>query len=249
MRFKNGKKKIGLIALLSCVLTATVAFAAYTGYNYINGTVSVVGSPFKMVYADKNGNPVAETAPGTIAAVGHATVNNVDATEQNVTDGILTDLSVSPFDGTSHAISGFTVKLSKVNDSILYEFKIKNTGGSTAYLDSVSIAESVMPTDSAGESVSGLQYGVGITRDTDQVANFAASSADGELASLAPDGGETSGFISVPPGEVCTVWLLVTATDDSLFTAYDADTETYGATITLGQITITWSAVDPSTGS
>lgn len=241
MNLKNGKRKIGLIALLSCVLTATVAFAAYTGYNYINGTVTVEGSPFKMVYADKDGNPVAETATGKIDAVGHATVNGSAATEQNVTDGILTNLSVSAYADQSHTISAFNVKLKELNDTIVYTFKIKNTGGATAYLSAVTIAETTLPTDSAGAEVSGLEYSISLGDD------ISVTSTDGEFVSQAPT-------LSVAPDATVDVTLTVKATDESLFSAWTEDggddgTGAYGATITLGQITIAWSAVNTSTGS
>ena len=254
MNLKNGKRKIGLIALLSCVFTATVAFAAYTGYNYINGTVTVEGSPFKMVYADKDGNPVAETATGKIAAVDHATVNGSAATAQNVTDGILTDLSVSAFDGTltSHAISNFTVKLSEVNDTIAYTFKIKNTGGAPAFLDAVDIAKTTMPKDSTNNDVTGLAYTIALAGvdSSNASSTFTLTSAAGSAVSREPSSGE---YISVAPDATVEVTLTVKATDDNLFSAWNptADdgqggTGAYGATITLGKITITWSAVDPS---
>lgn len=250
MNLKNGKRKIGLIALLSCVFTATVAFAAYTGYNYINGTVTVEGSPFKMVYADKDGTPVAEDATGKIAAVDHATVNGSAATAQNVTDGILTDLSVSAFDGTltSHAISNFTVKLSEVNDTIAYTFKIKNTGGAPAFLDAVDIAKTTMPKDSTNNDVTGLAYTIALAGvdSSNASSTFTLTSAAGSAVLSSPDGSDQKGYLSVVPGESVEVTLTVKATDDNLFSAYNADAETYGATITLGKITITWSAVDPS---
>lgn len=253
MNFKNGKRKIGLIALLSCVFTATVAFAAYTGFNYINGTVTVEGSPFKMVYADNNEKPVAETANGTIAAVGHATVNGNPAQSTQVgtagalADGqILTDLSVSAFDGTSHTISGFTVKLSEVEDTIAYTFKIKNTGGSTAYLGAVDIAKTAMPKDSTNNDVTGLEYMITLTGDA---GTCTATSTDGEVVSKEPSSGE---YISVATGATVDVTLTVKATDARLFSAWSvpeggsASDGSYGAEIKLGQITITWSAVDLS---
>lgn len=248
MNFKNGKRKIGLIALFACVFTATVAFAAYTGYNYINGTVTVEGSPFKMVYADKDGNPVAETADGEIDAVGHATVNGSAATEDDVTDGILTNLSVSAFADTSHTISAFNVKLKELDDTIVYTFKIKNTGGATAYLSAVDIAEFTMPQDSVGNDVSGLEYSIelrGVDADSNTVP-FTLTSDDGGEANGNPNGTEGLGYIPVAPDETVDVTLTVKATDESLFSAYDTDSETYGAEIELGKITITWSAVDPS---
>ena len=242
MRFRNGKKNIGLIALLSCVFTATVAFAAYTGYNYINGTVTVEGNPFNMVFATNAGTPLEEG--GQIDAESHA---NVSWEYEEISERV-SDLTVSA-DGTT--IDSFTVTLKETSDVVTYTFALTNTGGTTAYLDAISIGETVLPEDSAGQQVSGLLYSFSIATG-DSSGGFAVSSADGAPVSAEPDGGSpSSSYISVPPGESRVVRLEVMATDPadgkpSLFTAYDAGAETFGATITLGQITITWLAVDTS---
>lgn len=242
MRFRNGKKNIGLIALLSCVFTATVAFAAYTGYNYINGTVTVEGNPFNMVFTTRDGTTLEEG--GQIDAETHA----IASWEDGEISERVSDLEVSA-DGTT--IDSFTVTLTAVEDMVTYTFALTNTGASTAYLDAVGIGETVLPMDSAGRQVSGLQYNLFIAT-VDSTGGFAVSSTDGAPVSAAPDGSSTTtSYISVAPGESVSVRLAVIATEPAdgtpiLFSAYDADTEAYGAEITLGQITITWSAVDPS---
>ncbi len=248
MRFRNGKKKVGLIALLSCVFTATVAFAAYTGYNYINGSVTVEGSPFKMVFATDTSDSatVFESEDGVIPASSAQINGSAEAT----------DMTVKSFDSANRVsrIQPFTITLKEKGDSAAYSFAIKNTGGATAYLKDVTIEHTDMPKDGAGATTSGLDYSV-ILRTSDGDACILKSS-DGERVFRSPDGTSYNQYITVAPGESITVVVGAAATDPtddnpSLFAAWDADggddqSGAYGAEITLGQISMEWSAVDPS---
>lgn len=229
MRFKNGKRKAGLIALFSCILTATVAFAAYTGYNYINGQTEVMANPFKMVFFDKDGDEV--TGSTELMAADYAEVTG--------------DAEVSPITVSPDSITNFKVKLYKEGDSATYTLTLKNTGGSYAYLSAVDIAKTTLPTDDEGNPTSGLAYaislaGTGLSGDP---STFTLTSADGAAVNNSPVGTDSLGYLTVSPAATVEVKLTVTATNNSLFSGGE------NATLDMGRVTISWSSVDPSGSS
>lgn len=181
MRFRNGKKKVGLIALLSCVLTATVAFAAYTGYNYINGTVDVLAAPVEMVFADKDGNEVP-----TISEADHAEITGY---------ATASDLTVTTNDEGMQTIDNLHVGLSDDGDMVTYTFNVKNNGLGTAYLTGLEIGNWDLPT-----GVEGVDYEV-------YVDNGYARSVDGATVSAFDPGSDTS----VDAGGAAVVRIIVSA--------------------------------------
>ena len=231
MNFKNGKRKIGLIALFSCIFTATVAFAAYTGYNYINGTVTVEGNPFKIVFANMDGSDVEN--------------NTIDADQNSeVVEGAmeLSDLTVSD-DGTK--ISSFTVTLPAdvaASDGAQggYGFVLRNDGGAPAYLTAIDCGNFDMPLAGDGSATSGLTVTLMMATQENSRLPGALVLRDG----VAQSG--VDGEIVVPPGEFIQVGLIFAASRPKeghpVWEAVDADGN-YGAEITLPQIQLTWSAV------
>ena len=167
MRFKNGKKKVGLIALFSCILTATVAFAAYTGYNYINGTVDVLAAPVEMVFADKEGNEVP-----AISAEEHATINGY---------ATASDLTVTTNEEGMQTIDNLHVGLSDAGDQVTYGFLVKNKGVGTAYLTGLEIATWTVPI-----GVQGISYAVSVEGDRLQSADGVGDSLDSFSVSVDP---------------------------------------------------------------
>ena len=246
MNFKNGKRKIGLIALLSCVLTATVAFAAYTGYNYINGTVTVEGSPFKMVFANADGGDIIDntikgpTEPGDLLSdvpssglYGGATAGDITVTE----------------DGTK--IESFNVKLtSELDESgnvvgATYVFSVRNDGGAPAYLSGLTAEALELPYAGDGSLTSGLGVRVALVAPDGSSPLGALQLWDGDApqATLFPAGP------AVGPGEFVLVSLMVVAQEpvsgSPVWAAVGKDGN-YGAEITIPEITIEWSAVPPA---
>lgn len=221
---RNKKKKIGLFALFSCMFVASVAFAAFSGVLTINGTVDIQANPFKMIFVDGNGNQVTSISPPDMS----------DATAE------ASDLTVSAA-GTE--ISAFNVKLYKKGDTVYYSLKIKNNGGSTAYLDNINIGETTMPKGDGGEALTGLSYIIGIVEMGDGDASCYAQSVDGATVNVKPDGvTEDKNYISVDAGETVACVIEVKATEENS-TLFDTDTN---ETITLGAAKINWTSVDPS---
>lgn len=216
---RNKKKKIGLIALFSCMFVASVAFAAFSGVLTINGTVDVMANPFKMIFTNSEGTQVTSIP-----------VTDVDG------DVETSDLTVSA-EGTE--ISNFNVKLYKNGDTATYVFKIKNTGGSTAYLQNIDFAGNAMPTGKNSSPLTGLLYSINIVNGEGNV--FKAESTDGEKVTVIPDGNSSKKYISVAANSTVDCSLTVRATADTLF---NTDTN---ETITLGAAKINWTSVDPST--
>lgn len=217
---KNKKEKISLIALLSCVLVVSIAFAAYTGYLTIKGTASVMGNPFKMVFADQTSSSQTTEINAT-----NCTTLNGDAEASNIT--------VSA-DGKT--IESFNVKLYKTGDSAKYRFLIQNIGGSTAYLESVNIAE----TTNGDAAIAGLNYSFTIEDMVDSSKSFVATSSNGASADVLPNGGSGQKHISVDAGGSVLCYLNVEAGSDELFK------ESSNVDLTLGAITINWTSVNPN---
>lgn len=217
---RNKKKKIGLIALFSCMFVASVAFAAFSGVLTINGTVDVMANPFKMIFTNSAGTQVTSIPFTTVDG-------DVEAS----------DLTVSA-EGTE--ISAFNVKLYKNGDTATYTFKIKNTGGSTAYLQNIDFVGNEMPVGKDGSTkLSGLLYSIAIVNGESNV--FKAESTDGAETTVTPDGNFDKKHISVAAGSTVDCSLTVTATAETLFNA-DKNEK-----ITLGAAKINWTSVDPST--
>lgn len=240
MRFRRGKKSFGLIAALSCVLTATVAFAAYTGYNYINGTVTVEGNPFKMVFAKSDGTDIADD---TIA---------VDDCAEKIGAVEASDIKVSA-DGTK--IDSFTVGFTadaatEEDNGVMYSFSVRNDGGAPAYLSAVNYDEFEMPAAGDGTHTTGLTVMLHYY-DLDGLPHYVAYLQDGakveEAAfTLPPD--------PVPAGQVLKFVLTVVASKEFnpdgpfVWEAVDADGN-YGAEIALPELELEWSAVPPASST
>lgn len=197
MRFRNGKKSFGLIAVLSCVLTATVAFAAYTGYNYINGTVDILAAPVEMVFADKDDNEVT-----TISAAEHAEITG---------HATASDLTVTTDEDGMQTIDNLHVGLSDNEDIVTYRFTVKNNGLTTAYLTGLEIDAWNLP-----EGVTGVQYEV-------QVGNGYVSSLNGNTTTIFdPDDG-----IYVMAGSTATVTITVLANGFTVKPPFDRSANEY----------------------
>lgn len=234
MRFRRGRKSFGLIAVLSCVLTATVAFAAYTGYNYINGTTEVVGNPFKMVFANADGSDIVDS---TISAEKSAQVQG---------GAEASDLTVSG-DGTT--IDSFTVTITEAaaveeGGVVMYSFSLRNDGGAPAFLSGIACEGFSMPAAGDGSLTSGLMLLLALGDRSAAEPLGAVSLEDGAVSSV------TTSAVPVLPGESVPVQLLVGARANGearpVWEAVKAD-GTYGAEITISEITIEWSAVPPET--
>ena len=209
---RNKKKKLGLIVLFSCMFVASVAFAAYTGILTINGTVDVIVNPFKMIFTNSDGTQVTSIP-----------VNSV------LGDAEASDLTVSA-EGTE--ISAFNVKLYQNEDIATYTFKIKNTGGSTAYLKNITIGETTMQD---GQKFTGLYYAINISQQSD---SFLAESWNGDAKDITPFGGTNNSYISVEEDSTVDCILTVKAVN---LNNQENDT------ITLGEIKINWTNVNPNT--
>ena len=234
---RNTKKKIGLITgLLGSLLASAVAFAAFTGQLTITGTANIMGNPFKMVFADAAGDEVSDGETQGVIPASSATLAG---------DAEASDITVST-EGTE--ISAFNVKLYKTNDSVTYKFKIKNTGGTEAYLGNIEIA----PTSSTptGLELDGLDYSLTL-KDTSNT--FVAASTGGAEADVSPDGtSNNKSYITVAKGETVDCELTVKATADSLFAGpfeTPTDSNDDNVDLTLGKITINWTSVDPQTAT
>ena len=236
MRFRRGRKSFGLIAVLSCVLTATVAFAAYTGYNYINGTTEVVGNPFKMVFANADGSDIVNN---TISAETHAQIQGVIEPS---------DLTVSD-DGTT--IDAFNVNFpadvaAAEGGMVQYSFTLRNDGGAPAYLSAIDCEGFSMPLAGEGSVTSGLGLVLALGDGSDPSSVAALRLLDGAVYdSRVYD-------VSVLPGAAVPVTLVVVAKQledgPPVWMAVDADGN-YGAEITLPEIELTWSAVPPASST
>lgn len=213
---KNNKKKISLIALLSCVIVVSIAFAAYSGILKINGKADIMANPFKMIFVDSSGSEVL-TIP-TSSTTGSAEATNLTVSSEKT------------------EIPSFNVKLYKINDAAEYTFKIKNTGGSTAYLENIKIAATDKKELSA---LSGLKYSFTIGSTVD----FVATSSAGAQADVAPDGTSGKNYISVDAGDTVDCKLLVAAESDALFNGSS------NVNLTLGTIQINWTSVNPNTSA
>lgn len=211
---RNKKKKLGLIVLFSCMFVASVAFAAFSGVLTINGTVDVIVNPFNMIFTNSDGTQVTSIP-----------VNSVSG------DAEASDLTVSA-EGTE--ISAFNVKLYKVNDTAIYNFKIKNTGGSTAYLENINMEKSTMQD---GQTSTGLYHAINISKQSD---SFLAESWNGDAKNFVPFGGDNNSYISVEEDSTVDCTLTVRAVSFN-------NQENY--TITLGKITINWTNVNPNTSA
>ena len=218
---RNKKKKIGLIALFSCMFVASVAFAAFSGVLTINGTVDIMANPFKMIFTDNSGGNSVTTIPanGTYVVL----TGSAEASDLTVTAGT--------------KITGLNVKLYENGDGATYSLKIKNIGNSNAYLDSIKI-DKTNPT-SGLTSLNGFKY----TFSIGSVQNFVIDSIAGAEAAVTPDGSTSKNYITVAPNNTVDCKIKVEATDSSLFAG---DTN---VNLTLGEITINWTSVNPNTSA
>ena len=211
---RNKKKKLGLMVLFSCIFVASVAFAAYTGILTINGTVDVMINPFKMIFTNSDDTQVTSIPVDSVSG-----------------DAEASDLTVSA-EGTE--ISAFNVKLYQNEDIATYTFKIKNTGGSTAYLKNITIGETTMQD---GQTFTGLYYAINISKQSD---SFLVESWNGEAKDIAPFGGTNNSYISVEEDSTVDCTLTVRAVS---LNNQENDT------ITLGEIKINWTNVNPNTSA
>ena len=218
---RNKKKKIGLIALFSCMFVASVAFAAFSGVLTINGTVDIMANPFKMIFTDNSGGNSVTTIPanGTYVAL----TGSAEASDLTVTAGT--------------KITGLNVKLYENGDGATYSLKIKNIGNSNAYLDSIKIDKTNIP--SGLTSLTGFKYKFSIG----SVQNFVIESVAGAEVTVTPNGNASKNYITVEPNNTVDCKIKVEATDSSLF---NGDTN---VNLTLGEITINWTSVNPNTSA
>lgn len=224
----NVKKKIGLITgIFGAFMASAVAFAAFTGVLTINGTADIMGNPFKMIFVDSEGTQQT-TIPTTSTTIPEGSEAEASA------------ITVSE-DGTK--IESFNVKLYKKEDSVTYKFKIKNTGGTAAYLGNIGIAETV--SDKENFDLDGLDYSLTLKADSN---TFIASSEAGAEADVSPNGQSNRSYITVATGETVDCELTVKATADSLFagpSGTPTDSNDDNVVLTLGKITINWTSVNP----
>lgn len=218
---RNKKKKLGLIVLFSCMFVVSVAFAAFSGVLTINGTVDIMANPFKMIFTDNSGDNSVTTIPanGTYVAL----TGSAEASDLTVTDGT--------------KITGLNVKLYENGDGATYSLKIKNIGNSNAYLDSIKIDKTNFP--SGLTSLNGFKY----TFSIGSAQNFVIESVAGAEVTVTPNGNTSKNYITVEPNNTVDCKIKVEATDSNLF---NGDTN---VKLTLGEITINWTSVNPNTSA